>query len=77
MQIAGIQYDKEKKKIQPKISKICDKRRDQLKSAPDYYVAGNLIDDTTVFLELFHINEDSDENFDSCYDSDDSSDSYR
>ena len=71
MQIAEIQYDKEKKKIQPKISKICDKRRDQLKSAPDYYVAGNLID-TTVFLELFHINEDSDENFDSCYDSDDS-----
>ena len=63
MQIAEIQYDKEKKKIQPKISKICDKRRDQLKSAPDYYVSGNLIDTgETEFLQLFHISENSDEN---------------
>ena len=77
LQVAQIQYDSEKSKIQVKIPKLCDKRRNQLKSAHDYYVGGDLIPDTTKFQELFHINEDSDEIYDSSYDSDDSCDSYR
>ena len=54
-----------------KIPKLFDKRRIQLKSAPDYYVGLDLVD-TTEYFELFHINEDSDE---ISYDSDDSYDS--
>ena len=71
MQIAEIQYNKEKQRVQLKIPRICDKRRTQLKSAPDYYVANDLVD-TKEYFELFHINEDSDE---ISYDSDDSYDS--
>jgi hypothetical protein len=70
LQTAEIQYDKEKQRVQLKIPKLMDKRRTQLKSAPDYYVGNDLID-TTVYQELFHISEDSDE----IYDSDDSYDS--